>query len=187
MRWITSLFLALFLAVVPAGAAMGHASLVSSDPADGAVLEVAPESVVLTFNEKLLSDLVEVSVLDANRELVMVTEAAQSPPPQTDVVVPWPTRLPIGEYSLAYRVVSADGHPITGLITFSYETVPAPVGEPVEAPLPMEEVVTTETPEWIQEAIDSDNSIIGTLLVVTAVVVVAGVVISIVMLARSRK
>lgn len=185
MRWITSLLLAVLLAIVPATAATGHASLVSSNPADGAVLEVAPESVVLTFNEELLSDLVEVSVLDANRELVMVTEAAQSPPPQTDVLIPWPTRLPVGQYSVAYRVVSADGHPVTGLVTFSYDTVPAPVGEPVEAPAPIDDAAT-EAPEWIQEAIDSENSIIGTLLIVAAVIVGIGVVVSIIMLARSR-
>ncbi|HSO03969.1 MAG TPA: copper resistance protein CopC, partial [Candidatus Limnocylindrales bacterium] len=34
------------------------------------------------------------------------------------VTVAWPTSSPAGEFRAAYRVVSADGHPIDGTITF---------------------------------------------------------------------
>jgi hypothetical protein len=167
-------------------------------------LDVAPQEVVLTFSEELLSDLVEVSVLDANDSPVVVTEVPQTPPPGTDVKVPWPADLPPGEYSVAFRVVSADGHPVTGRVTFSY----AQQREVAEESAPSEEPATAEpsptgaetnaneaaqaTPEMTFEEIvpaedEPGNSLIGPLLIAAAVIVGIGVVVSIVMLARSRQ
>ena len=205
MRWLLSLIAALLLVVLPASGAAGHAGLVSSNPEDGAVLDVAPEEVVLTFSEELLSDLVEVSVLDADDNPVVVTEVPQTPPPGTDVKVPWPTDVPPGEYSVAFRVVSADGHPVTGRITFSFSeqrevaAAPAPSDSPaaeipavesadpvVEEPV-VEEIVTEEEAVAVVAADGPSNSLIGPLLIVAAVIVGIGVVISIVMLARSRR
>ena len=37
------------------------------------------------------------------------------------VSVTWPESSPAGEFRAAYRVVSADGHPINGTITFTVE------------------------------------------------------------------
>jgi len=208
MRWLLSLIAGVLLVLIPASGAAGHAGLVSSDPNDGAALDVAPVAVVLTFNEELLSDLVEVSVLDAQDNPVVVTEVPQTPPPGTDVKVPWPADLPPGEYSVAFRVVSADGHPVTGRVTFSYanlrETVDAPssadtpsvesglesgTSEPIaETP----EEPTDPIPEATFEAIspaesESNQSLMGPLLIAAAVIVGVGVIISIVMLARSRQ
>lgn len=204
MRWLLSLVAAALLVLVPASGAAGHAGLVTSDPQDGASLDVAPVAVVLTFSEELLSDLVEVSVLDASDTPVVVTEVPQTPPPGTDVKVPWPADLPAGEYSVAFRVVSADGHPVTGRVTFSYAQQrevaeePAPSDEPAIAePSPSEaetnaEEATQATPEVTFEEIvpaqdEPDNSLIGPLLIAAAFIVGIGVVISIVMLARSRQ
>ena len=111
------------------GPAQGHAGLLYSTPEDGATLEIAPADIRLTFNEELFAELIEVSVLNDAGDLVMVTEAEQTPPPGTDVIVPWPADLPPGQYSVAFRVVSADGHPVTGQITFSYDSVAEPALE----------------------------------------------------------
>jgi methionine-rich copper-binding protein CopC len=209
MRWLVSLLAALVVIVVPASGAAGHAGLQFSTPEDGAALDVAPEEVVLTFSEELLAELVEISVLDADDNPVVVTEVPQTPPPGTDVKVPWPADLPPGEYSVAYRVVSADGHPVTGRVTFSYanvrEEAPAPTEqEPSAEPTPEPSVETAETlesqptapdevatPEQISEEVvaadDTNQSLIGPLLIVAAVIVGIGVVVSLVMLARSRQ
>ena len=192
---------ALLLVVFPVSAATGHAGLAFSSPEDGAVLDIAPEEVVLTFTEELLSDLVEISVLDADDNPVVITEVPQTPPPGTDVKIPWPADLPPGEYSVAFRVVSADGHPVTGRVTFSYEN-PREVPEassPSEGPATPEPSVepTTESgsdasPDATFEDIvpaedEPDGSLIGPLLIAGAVIVGIGVVVSIVMLARSRQ
>ena len=199
-----SIVAAVLLVVIPVSGAAGHAGLAFSNPEDGATLDVAPEEVVLTFTEELLSDLVEISVLDSQDNPVVVTEVPQTPPPGTDVKVPWPADLPPGEYSVAFRVVSADGHPVTGRVTFSYAQQrevaeePAPSNEPVitepsstEAEVTADET-TEATPEVTFEEIvpaedEPGNSLIGPLLIAAAVIVGIGVVVSIVMLARSRQ
>lgn len=218
--FVTSVTLLVLAAAVglPIGAASpaaAHASLTSSLPEDGAELAVAPEEIVLTFNEELFDELVEVSILDGAGDLVMVTEAEQTPPPGTDVIVPWPADLPPGDYSVAFRVVSEDGHPVTGQVGFSYDEMAAPptpkasaTPEPevaveaspeVDTPSPQPEPTVDEpspvaaSPEEADDSASSDqagepdNSLIGPLLIAAAVIVGIGVVISIVMLARSRQ
>jgi hypothetical protein len=208
MRWLLAVISAVLLAVIPVSAATGHASLKGSNPEDGASLDVAPEEVVLTFSEELLTELVEISVLDADDNPVVVTEVPQTPPPGTDVKVPWPADLPAGEYSVAFRVVSADGHPVTGRVTFSYansremaaapsepeataEPTPELIAETPDSQPTADQEAATPTPEQISEEIvaadEPNESLIGPLLIAAAVIVGIGVIVSIVMLARSRQ
>ncbi|MCP4740913.1 MAG: hypothetical protein GY871_01605, partial [Actinomycetales bacterium] len=115
------------LSVLMAPTASAHADLQVSTPEDGESLEIAPEEIRLTFSEELFEELVEMSILDATGDLYSTIEVEQTPPPGTDVIFPWPTQAPPGEYSIAYRVVSSDGHPVTGTISFSYAaTAPEP-------------------------------------------------------------
>ncbi len=101
-------------AAVPAAA---HADLVSTDPVDGAALQSAPESITLSFNSKILADITELAVTNSAGELVtgIVAESAQ-----TTATALWPVDLPGDTYKVAYRIVSEDGHPITGSFSFSY-------------------------------------------------------------------
>lgn len=210
LRATISLLLAMAGAMGASSIAHAHADLDFSTPEDGEQLEVAPAEVRLTFNEELFAELVEVSVLDADGNLVMATEAEQTPPPGTDVIFPWPTDLEPGQYSVAYRVVSEDGHPVTGQITFSYTSVPEPTSkatpevtpevtaeatteqtaqetaEPTPSLFATDDATTDPTPEAIAAG-EPDSSLIGPLLIGAAIVVGIGVVFSIVMLARSRQ
>jgi len=211
LRLLIAASLAVAGSLTLAVGASGHASLLTSSPEDGAVLDVAPEDVRFTFSEELFAELIEVSVLDAAGDLVMATEAEQTPPPGTDVIVPWPSELPPGEYSVAFRVVSADGHPVTGRITFSYtavaESADEPTAEPTTEPTPeLVEETANPSPEEATSADDApsstetevvigedpttrgepNSSIIGPLLIAAAVIVGIGVVFSLIMLARQR-
>ena len=51
--------------VVPAGAAQAHALLVSSSPADGASLDVAPDRLVLRFSEPVTVAATTVEIFDS--------------------------------------------------------------------------------------------------------------------------
>ncbi|MFL2924583.1 MAG: copper resistance protein CopC [Actinomycetes bacterium] len=108
------------LSVLMAPTGSAHADLQVSTPEDGESLEVAPEEIRLTFSEELFEELVEISILDAAGDLYSTIGVEQTPPPGTGVIFPWPPQAPPGEYSIAYRVVSADGHPVTGTVSFSY-------------------------------------------------------------------
>jgi hypothetical protein len=118
------------------------------------------------------------------------------------VIVPWPADLPPGKYSVAFRVVSEDGHPVTGQVTFSYTDVATPTVEPTVEPTPAAEPESTPQTPQTSEATDTEpspeliaaedagqpnNSLIGPLLIAGAVIVGLGVVISVIMLARSRQ
>lgn len=144
IAFIASLFLlsaSLIAGVVPASA---HADLVSTDPVDGAVLEAAPESITLTFNSTILSGMAELAVTNSAQELVdgILVESAQ-----TTATALWPASLPGDTYRVAYRIVSEDGHPITGTFSFSYPaSEPTSPSEPTiaepqvsAAPTPAEE------------------------------------------------
>ncbi|MDP3892633.1 copper resistance protein CopC [Nocardioides sp.] len=114
--WLVVPALLLALAVVgPAGPAAAHASLVGTDPAEGAVLAASPGTITLTFDEP-------VRVADESAMLVDATGGTLSSPVSgggTEVLVDVPDDLADGSYLLSWRVVSADGHPIAGSLTFS--------------------------------------------------------------------
>jgi len=99
---------------IPASA---HADLTGTSPVDGAVLESEPESLTLSFNSRILDGMAKIAVTNSLDELVtgVVAESAS-----TTVTALWPADLPGDTYVVAYRIVSEDGHPITGTFSFSY-------------------------------------------------------------------
>lgn len=116
--------------LLAAQTASAHAELLSTTPEDGAVLEDAPAEVVLTFNEP-------VQLLDGSIRLFpgdgepIVLDASVS---DARVVATFPADAHDGRYALSYRVVSADGHPISGAISFTVghagDTAPVQVVDP---------------------------------------------------------
>lgn len=100
--------------LVVAGPVAAHTDLVSSDPADGAVLAVAPAAVSFTFSEDLLPDTSTISVNDADGNVIASTPVA---PDGSTVSAPWPAEAAAGTFQVAYRVVAEDGHPLTGEIS----------------------------------------------------------------------
>lgn len=105
--------------------ASAHASLVSTDPAEGAVLTQAPDRVTLTFDEpvRLVPD--GLLAFDAAGEQVEVEPAATG----LEVTGDLTGDLADGTYVVTWRVVSADGHPIAGSLTF-HVGAPSPRVEP---------------------------------------------------------
>lgn len=104
----------------PAPAAQAHAGLVSSDPSDRATLDNLPTSVTLTFDEPVESAHVAVIAPDG-------TALADGDAQVVDVRVEQPlaTGTLQGTYTVSFRVVSHDGHPVTGTLHFD-------VGHPSE-------------------------------------------------------
>ncbi|MCB0977261.1 MAG: copper resistance protein CopC/CopD [Acidimicrobiales bacterium] len=112
------LILLVVLAVVGgwAGRASAHAALESSDPVDGSVLDAGPTAVKMTFTEGVEVRADGVRVLDAAGERVDAGRATAS---GTTVTAPLRSGLVDGGYVVAWRVVSADGHPVSGAFRFS--------------------------------------------------------------------
>lgn len=96
------------------GSASAHAALTGSDPEQGAVLAAAPTTVTLTFNENV-SRRAEIAVAAPDGTQVKVTGVRAVDDTVSATVADVDQR---GTYSASYRVVSADGHPVTGTITY---------------------------------------------------------------------
>lgn len=131
------------LAIVAAGLltlvgvqpASAHSALTSSTPADGAVVTEPLESVDLTFSEAPLAG------LDAGLR-IQVTDAAGMDVATGDVTVSGTTMrravdLDRGNYTVLWRYVSPDGHPIEGTLAFDYRAAAAvPTPSATGAPTP---------------------------------------------------
>ncbi|ROO83771.1 hypothetical protein EDD29_1280 [Actinocorallia herbida] len=105
--------LAALTLAAPAAPASAHTALSGSSPADGAKVDSVAE-VVLTFNEEVRSG--QVVIQNAAEKPVHKGKVTVS---GTDVTRKVRDALPAGKYTVGYRVISADGHPVTGTLTFT--------------------------------------------------------------------
>ncbi|MET9493923.1 copper resistance protein CopC [Streptomyces sp. NPDC006552] len=105
---------ALLAGAAPAAA---HAALTGSDPKQGAVVETAPRQVSLTFSEDVAISDDAVRVLDPAGKRVDSGKVGHSG--GTTYTVGLHSGLPDGTFTVAYQVVSADSHPVSGAFTFS--------------------------------------------------------------------
>jgi copper transport protein len=100
-------------------AALLLAALERSDPPAGATLREAPRSVTLAFNEPVEAKFGAVRVFDARGEQVDEGETIRAGGRGDRVGVALRPDLPDGPYTVAYRVVSADSHPVNGGFVFT--------------------------------------------------------------------
>lgn len=135
-----SLFALLLLCVgasLPAAPpAFAHDQLISSSPAPDEHLAGTPAGITLAFSSPLLALGHEVRVLDGNRRNWVDGAAVHSRDSLTQAL----PELPDGTYQVTWRVVSADGHPISGSFGFS-------VGNPPSAAEPTASAAPTAAPE----------------------------------------
>ncbi|MEU2627650.1 FixH family protein [Kitasatospora sp. NPDC007106] len=102
-----------------AGTAAAHATLVSTDPAQGAVTATAPAAVTLTFSEGVSLTADSVRVLDPAGKQVDNGDAAHADGKEASARVTLRQGLGNGTYTVAWRAVSEDSHPVGGAFTFS--------------------------------------------------------------------
>jgi copper transport protein len=120
VAWLLALPLLLAALVLGgAGAASAHAVLEASNPANGATLTSAPTQVALRFSEGVEIGLGGVKVFDPSGKRVDTNQSKHGPVGDTSVVTPLRGGLATGTYTVAWRAVSADSHPISGAFTFN--------------------------------------------------------------------
>lgn len=146
---------ALVLAVafgVSAEPAFAHDQLVEATPGDGDTVDVAPEAVKMVFSgapQKLGNEIqVEhdgenVAVGDPETQFHTITQSLKSD-------------LTPGDYTVDWRVVSEDGHPVDGTFTFTVqETEPH---ADVASPTPDTTDTSSDGTQASQAATSDDNS-----------------------------
>ncbi len=110
--------LAILVGVLALGttAASAHATLESSSPADGQSVLTSPSEIRITFSEAVTTISDGLSVLDADGKTID-TGNSEIVDGRT-LVAPISESLSDGTYVATYRVLSADGHPVSGSLLF---------------------------------------------------------------------
>jgi methionine-rich copper-binding protein CopC len=114
-RLAVTAFVVLTVGVGLAGSASAHDVLISSSPADGAALAKAPTSMTFTFDQPVQNFDPVVSLVGPDGRQY----ATGTPTISGNTVTGTVGTGPAGAYTAAYRIVSADGHPVTGEVHFS--------------------------------------------------------------------
>lgn len=120
---LVAILVAIVAVLAGTSAAHAHASLIRSEPADGVVIAQPPAKVTLTFNEPVSP--LALRLVAPGGAVIDLKEIEAG---GATVAVALPTALARGTHLLSWRVISADGHPVGGALTFS-------VGQPSGAPV----------------------------------------------------
>ncbi|TQF41792.1 copper-binding protein [Bradyrhizobium sp. UNPF46] len=116
MRFFAALATLLFAAGF-ASAAWAHAALVSVEPASGSMLAAPPKAVQLRFSEAVTPGAIRlIDGAGRARDDARVSASGET------ISVAMPADLPEGTAVVSYRVISQDGHPVTGSVIFSIGT-----------------------------------------------------------------
>jgi copper transport protein len=141
---LAALGLVLGLVLGTAAPAAAHAELVDTDPDQGAVLDHVPEEVALTFNEVVRQVPDGVRVYDAEGHELASTARTRD----EDLLVTIKDEVAAGTLVVAWRVVSTDGHPISGSLTFSIGAPSAQTSTPPAVSAPRAVSVALSLSRW---------------------------------------
>lgn len=147
--------------LIPAGPASAHNSLRTATPARDATLPSAPAEITLEFMQRL----------DPAFTTIVLTDAAKRKLPTGDPVVTGAKStvqvtdtLPNGTYTVAYRVVSVDGHPVQGSYPFT-------VADPTSTAAPVVAVSASAAPPPAAETASGGGPSVGVLVAGVALAV----------------
>lgn len=174
--------------------AQAHSELISSSPTDGEESYTPPDVITLEFNE---------TIQDIGNEIVVTgpsgADVADGAP---EIDGPLVTQAlaasqdpegAIGTYTVTWRVVSADGHPISG--EFTFEVLRGTVGDTVTEESTTDEATTAEAEETEADAesatpisgdVEEDQGSDAALPIIIGVVALAVVVAVVLVIRRKR-
>ena len=106
-------------ALAAAPGASAHAVLIGTTPGNDSVLERSPKVVTLRFNERVETAFGSVRVYDSAARRVDSGDISR--PDEKSVAATIDERLSKGTYTVTWRAISADAHPISGAFVFHVE------------------------------------------------------------------
>ncbi|MFI6696417.1 copper resistance protein CopC [Streptomyces sp. NPDC050433] len=177
--------------------AFAHTELVSSSPAEAASERRFPQSIKLTFSDEMTSRYAKVALTAPDGE-----QGASGAPQVTGKTVTLPVKpgLPAGVYTVGYRVVSADGHPVAGSYRFTVQEQEQEGAEAEEAekegdatpaprtaaPAETQRAGSVPAPSRTGETGDATSSDVTTPAAVGGLLLLAGGAVSVAVIRRRR-
>ncbi|GAA2524344.1 copper resistance CopC family protein [Winogradskya humida] len=131
MKKVAAALAAVLVVLLPATPAWAHAQMIASTPPKDATLTTAPTAITLTFTERLNPGFTTIVLSNAARQRMPAA------PPAIDSATGTLTLtqpLTNGPYTVAYRVVSVDGHTVQGSYPFTVADPALPAATATVAP-----------------------------------------------------
>jgi copper transport protein len=128
------LLLVVILTILFKGTLWAHAALLSAEPAAGSVLTRSPARIRLVFSEPVnatVSGIRIVSAAPPARDLTVRPD----PHDLSAIMAPITDALAAGDYRVAWRTVSVDGHKVSGNFSFTVRGDAIPRANTAKAPL----------------------------------------------------
>ncbi len=167
------------VAVAP-GPALAHDELTGTSPADGATVDTRLDEVTLTFSGVVRADGSTVTVTGPDG-----TAHHDGPLSVLDRVVHQPvTSMGSGTYRVQWRVLAADGHPMTG--EFAFTVALPPELEPTPSPTPTASPSPEQTATQPGTATGGESRPAGWVLCLVAAALVLALAVTLVLLRRRR-
>ncbi|WP_019178970.1 copper resistance CopC family protein [Microbacterium yannicii] len=188
---LATLFLSSLFVVATAGPAAAHDEFLSSTPEAGDTLPAAPTELTLAFSGELNSDpasaVIEVIGTDGRN-------IATDPPAIAGTNLTQPVRqdTPAGPFTVRWKVVSSDGHPISGEFGYTVQAAPAAVETPTPEATPEQTAepapTHSDTPGTGGRGVPTEaGALLPIVAVISGVVVLGGLVIVVLFMARERR
>ncbi|WP_313810977.1 copper resistance protein CopC [Glutamicibacter sp.] len=179
------------LASFSAVAANAHDVLTGSNPENGATVKTAPKELTMTFSaelQKLPGADSTVAALSVDGQKLDTTATTKG---NTVTVVP-EDKLANGDYTLAVRVISSDGHPVEESIAFTVDAPKASASaSPSASPSPTASASASDAPAAEtpanQPVQEMGSGVSPMLWIIIGVVVAGGLVAVLVNFARNNK
>ncbi|HVV08682.1 copper resistance CopC family protein [Amycolatopsis sp.] len=168
-RFSVALVIAAAALVAAAPAALAHADLESSDPAEGSSLTAAPQQIQLKFETAVTLPADPVKVTGPAGASWTVGKATVSG--QT-VTAPVQATGPAGAYTINWTVIASDGDEVHGEVHFSL-TATAQPSSTTPAPAPASAPASQAAAQTTQDATGS-SAWIWIVIVVVVVVILGG-------------
>ncbi len=162
-----------------AGGALAHDAVTGTSPADGSTVGSLPNEVQISLTNTPAVIGSEVQVLDASG-----TNWATGSVDVLDKVATQHVRTgaPAGSYTVKWRLVSSDAHPIEG--EFSFTSTAASTATAGQAVVVGPEISVSPQPQGTTEIAQNSNT--APWAIIGMVVVLLGIVVALVVLARRR-
>ena len=141
--FLAALLVAFGVVLATASPAHAHDELLGSDPAQGSTLDALPAQLTLTFSAEIADD--------EGASVVEVTDASGAslvdgtPTVQDNVLTQPLAGEASGAVTVLWKVVSSDGHPISGQFSFTVAGAPTPTES--ATPTPTATAVPTQSAE----------------------------------------
>jgi copper resistance protein C len=151
-RWIAAVLLAggaaWFLGPA-ADVAQAHVTLTGSSPGPGSTWDVAPRKVVLEFDENVQTGFAVVDVVAPDGSAISTGDVSVT---DNKVIAGLGPPTEAGDYTVGWRVVSDDGHPVDGQFTYTLTERALSHAQPSSQPPLVANHVSSSHGSWLTSA-----------------------------------